>query len=78
MGDLDLHNGDRNVAGFKPGKVQELTASAPPGSPPDVLEKIKIFHGGSTKIDLARGENRARFISDMMTLINTISPRSGK
>lgn len=59
-------------------KMKDLTLSAPPDFPKDVLEKLQILASLGEKDDLCTPENLMELMQKMGALIETISPGSTK
>lgn len=55
-------------------KLRDLTYSAPPDFPKDVLEKLKVVVAIGEKEDLFAPDNLKEFAKKLMALIQTISP----
>jgi TonB family protein len=70
---LDEQNIKLNLA-----KIKDLTYSAPPDFPKDVLEKLKQFSDTDIGENISANDNLNELITKLMMLLETISPDSTK
>ena len=72
----DLSQIDESSIRLNLNKMKDLTFTAPPDFPKDVLETLKILVALGEKDDLSTPENLRDFVEKMMAVIETISPES--
>jgi TonB family protein len=77
-GKFDFSNLDESAIKLDLAKIKDLTYSAPPDFPVDVLEKFKQFSDVNDKENLFTQANLEKLITKMMAVVNTISPEPVK
>lgn len=76
--EIDLTKLDESALRLNLTRIRDLTYSAPPDFPTDVLQKFKEFAAVGEKTQLASPENLQELIMKVIALVETISPSSAK
>ena len=74
----DMAKLDESAIKLSLSKLDDLTHSAPPDFPSDVLEKLKEFSSLGTREKLLAAENLDEFGAKMTALLEAISPEPAK